>query len=481
MAHLLIAAAHKSSGKTTVSVGLAAALRRRGVSVQPFKKGPDYIDPMWLSEAAGRPCFNLDFNSQSRAEILATFAAHAAGADLGLIEGNMGLYDGLDIKGGDSNAALAKLLGAPVVLVLDARGMTRGIAPLVLGYRAFDAELAIKGVILNKLAGARQEGKLRAVLERYTDVPVLGAIGRDDALMVAERHLGLVTPGETARMAAVIDRLAEAVAAGVDIERLRQVARAGRLPASARDDAPARCRGRRLRLAIARDEAFGFYYQDDLDALSAAGAELVPFDTLRDAHLPACDGLFLGGGFPETHMAALEANASLRGEIRSALAAGLPAYAECGGLMYLCRGLSWRGQRREMVGAVPAEAVMHERPQGRGYVRLEETGNGPWPLKAAGGAGPARFPAHEFHYAGLEGLPSDTVFAYRVLRGTGIDGRHDGIVLGNLVAGFAHLRDVAGNRWAARFVDFIAARGRRAGRSAAAAARPASGASRPAP
>ncbi len=196
MAQLMISAAHKSSGKTSVSAGIAAALSRRGLKVQPFKKGPDYIDPMWLGRAAGRPCHNLDFNTMSAPEILALFARHGADAELSLIEGNKGLYDGVDPAGSDSNAALACLLGAPVVLVIDSRGMTRGIAPLLRGYRDFDEGVSIVGVILNQVGGPRHEAKLRAAVERYTELPVLGALWRDPALELSERHLGLVPSGQ---------------------------------------------------------------------------------------------------------------------------------------------------------------------------------------------------------------------------------------------------------------------------------------------
>ena len=216
MAHLLISAAHKSSGKTTVSVGLAAAFGARGLRVQPFKKGPDYIDPMWLARASGRPCYNLDFNTQSEAEMRALFARHAGRADLALIQGNKGLHDGIDIEGRDSSAALAKLVDAPVILVIDATGITRGVAPLVLGCQVFDRDVAIRGVILNRVASARQEGKLRQTLERYIDVPVIGAIGRDPTLVVQERHLGLTTPDETAALDKMISRLRLAVERGVE-------------------------------------------------------------------------------------------------------------------------------------------------------------------------------------------------------------------------------------------------------------------------
>jgi cobyrinic acid a,c-diamide synthase len=464
MAHVMISAAHKSSGKTSVSAGIAAALMRRDLKVQPFKKGPDYIDPLWLGRAAGRPCHNLDFNTMSASEILALFARHGADADLSLIEGNKGLYDGVDPAGSDSNAALAGLLGAPVVLVIDTRGMTRGIAPLLRGYRDFDEGISIVGVILNQVGGPRHEAKLRAAVERYTELPVLGALWRDPALELSEHHLGLVPSGEDPEAEAKIARLADAVSAGVDLDRLRALAAAVRPLAAVPSPAsftPAPAPD--LRIAIACDAAFTFYYPGDLEAFAAAGARLIPFDCLSDSCLPEVDGLFIGGGFPERSMAALSSNRSLRASIKAALAAGMPAYAECGGLLYLARSLSWRGETHEMVGIIPADAILHERPQGRGYMRVEETGAGLWPLTAEGaaeGGAPARFAAHEFHYAALESLPPEPIYAYRVLRGSGMDGACDGIVIGNLTASFMHLRDTASNHWVARFVEFVRAEAR---------------------
>ena len=211
---------------------------------------------------------------------------------------------------------------------------------------------------------------------------------------------------------------------------------------------------RPVRIAIARDRAFGFYYPGDLEALAAAGAELVPFDTLNDARLPAVDGLFIGGGFPETSLDALAGNVALKSEIRSAIEGGLPTYAECGGLMYLARRLHWRDTSGEMVGVIPADVRMELRPVGRGYVRLRETGAGPWPMATGDGA-PATFHAHEFHYSRLVGLPDGLTYAYDVERGYGIDGSHDGLVMHNMLASYAHLRDVAGNRWAGRFVAHV--------------------------
>jgi cobyrinic acid a,c-diamide synthase len=463
MPHLLISAAHKSSGKTTVTVGLCAALAARGHQVQPFKKGPDYIDPMWLGQAAGRPCHNLDFYTMGPLEIRSTFARYSAGADICIIEGNKGLYDGLDLHGSNSNAALARLLGSPVVLVIDARGMTRGIAPLILGYQAFDPEIRIAGVILNQLGGSRHEEKLRAVIEHYTDVKVLGAVHHQGDLEIVERHLGLIPSNEAGQADVRIQRIAQAIAAQVDLEAILEISRQAqswdRVLAAPRRPDPVPD----IRIGIARDSAFGFYYPGDLDAMRAAGAEIVPFDTLRDARLPDVDALFIGGGFPETHMAALERNAALRAEVRSFVEAGMPVYAECGGLMYLARRITWHGETREMVGVLPADVLMHDRPMGRGYVRLQETGNSPWPM---GGRGEdsGEISAHEFHHSSLVNLGGNLPFAYRVLRGTGIDGKHDGLVYKNVLASYAHLRDVDGHHWVRRFVDHVRRRKQTRGR-----------------
>lgn len=453
MSRILISAAHKSSGKTTLSIGLCAALRARGLAVQPFKKGPDYIDPMWLGLASGRACYNLDFFMAERAEIEAAFARRAAGADIALIEGNKGLYDGLALDGSNSNAALAALLQAPVVLVIDARGMTRGIAPLILGYQAFDPGIRIAGVILNNLGGSRHESKLRAVIEHYTDVAVVGAVHHDPELGIVERHLGLMPSNETGEAARQVALIGDRVASQVDLEHLLGIARAAP-PLAAALPAPKAPRPD-LRIAVARDKAFGFYYPDDLEAFAAAGAEVVPVDLIRDRGLPTVDGLFIGGGFPEVFMGELEANRAMRENVRDAIEGGLPAYAECGGLMYLARSLTWKGRTCAMAGVIPGDVVMHDRPVGRGYVRLSETADAPWPRLQESSP---EIRAHEFHYSTLENLPTGGAFAYRVLRGHGIDGERDGLVYRNLLASYTHLRSVAGNNWPVRFADFARAR-----------------------
>ena len=453
MKRLLISAAHKSSGKTTISIGLCKALTDCGDTVQPYKKGPDYIDPMWLGRATSRPCYNLDFYTMQRDEILATMQRYSATADISLIEGNKGLYDGLDIDGSNSNAALASLTHTPVVLVIDVQGMTRGIAPLVLGYQAFDPELHIAGIILNQIRGQRHESKLRTVLEHYTEVPVVGAVYHDKSMAIVERHLGLVPSNESHGAEEQITHIGQLIAKQVDIDQIREIAAASPEMPKARTRIERVQHTADIRIAIARDAAFGFYYPDDLEALQSAGAELIPFNTLEDPALPDCDGLFLGGGFPETQMTALEANATLRTSIKHAIEQGLPTYAECGGLMYLARNLHWQDKSHQMVGVIPADVRMHARPMGRGYIQLQQTAQHPWP---GGLNGPdSLIPGHEFHYSELENLPAGQKFAYHVRRGTGINGEYDGLIINNLLASYAHLRDTSQHHWAKRFIDFV--------------------------
>lgn len=453
MAQVYISAAHKSSGKTTISIGLCSELRRLGVSVQPFKKGPDYIDPLWLGQASGRDCLNLDFHTMGRDEISARFGRSLVGADLGLIEGNVGLFDAVDLDGTNSNAALAKLLRSPVVLVVDVQGMTRGVAPLLLGYQSFDPELNIAGVILNKVGGNRHEANLRRAVEHYTDLPLLGALHRVDGVRISERHLGLMPSNEVEEADAQIERIRAMVAEQVDAPRVGEIARSVSAPSpapSGRDVSS--LAGDPVRIAVAKDDAFGFYYPDDLASLRRAGAELISFSPVRDSELPSADGLFIGGGFPEYRLKELAENRTMRACIRDFVESGGAAYAECGGLMYLCRNLRWGDEQGVMCGVLQADVAMHERPQGRGYTRLRETNAFPWPGAASG-----EIKAHEFHHSAVLNADSDWTYGYEVLRGKGVDGRHDGILHKNLVAAYSHLRDVGGNGWTARFVEHVRA------------------------
>lgn len=459
MAHVYVSAAHKSSGKTIIATGICAALRQRDMSVQPFKKGPDYIDPMWLGLAAGRPCRNLDFFTMAREEIVAACCRHGSGADISVIEGTKGLHDGVALDGSDSNAALARLLGSPVILVVDARGLTRGIAPLIDAQSGFDHGVHTAGVILNRVGGSRHEAKLRAAIEHYTDIPVLGAVADDKLLNIPEGQLGLPPATGHPEAGCLVESIAEAVRSQVDLDRLLEISSEAAWPAANAGGDRAGPGVGAVRIGVARDAAFGFYYPDDLEGLAAAGAQLLFFDTLADEALPDVDALFIGGGFPERHMDALAANGSMQRAIRRHIRAGMPVYAECGGLMYLCRSLECEGKRAAMVGAIEADVVMHDKPRGRGYVKLRETGNSPWPAPD-GGAEDRVLHAHEFHYSDLVNCAPDFRFAYEVIRGRGVDGKHDGIVSGNLLASFSHLRDVGAHGWSRRFVRFVGGRRR---------------------
>ncbi len=454
MSHLLISAAHKSSGKTTISIGLCAALTSMGKIVQPFKKGPDYIDPLWLGRATGRPCHNLDFYTMQREEIQSVFVKQSKGSDIQLIEGNKGLYDGLDLDGSNSNAALATLFHAPVILVIDARGMTRGIAPLILGYQAFDKDINIGGVILNQLGGTRHESKLRNVIEHYTDVKVLGAVQRDPRLNIDERHLGLMPSNEFEQVSEKIELLSNAVKEQVNLEQVIELAASA--PAVDKSNVieiTSRPKLDGLKIGVVKNEAFGFYYPGDLQAFEDCSVELVEIDTITDKTLPEIDGLFIGGGFPETMLTELEANEAIRQSIKLAIDNGLPTYAECGGLMYLARNISWQGITAKMVGCIPADVVMNEKPQGRGYVQLQATEKFNWPIGDA--EREQQISAHEFHYSSLEDLPEDSDFAFDVKRGVGITGKKDGYRYKNLLACYSHMRDSRQNHWVSRFVQYV--------------------------
>ncbi|MCU7836341.1 MAG: cobyrinate a,c-diamide synthase [gamma proteobacterium symbiont of Taylorina sp.] len=456
---LFISAAHKSSGKTTITIGLLSALKSKGLQVQPFKKGPDYIDPIWHGRAAGKPCYTLDFNTMSHDEILHLISQKTSHCDISLIEGNKGLYDGLDLDGSNSNAAIAKLVGAPVILVLDARGMTRGIAPLILGYQSFDPGINIAGVILNQLGGSRHESKLRSVIEHYTDVTVLGAVHRNKNLEIVERHLGLMPGNEYSQALKKIENIGSTISSQVDLEKIINISHiqaSKQLTNLIHKEIKKPVITKPLRLAYINDSAFGFYYPGDLEALESAGADLVEVNSLSDKSLPEnIDGLFIGGGFPEEHAEKLHSNRSFRESIRTAIEQGLPSYAECGGLMYLCRHIISRQKKTSMVGIIPADAKMEETPQGRGLIRFSETDAMPWPAEKPVNNKKITISAHEFHYSHLVNITEPLSYAYTIHRGSGIDGQHDGIVYKNLLACYAHLQDTRQNHWAKRFIQFI--------------------------
>ncbi len=422
-------------GKTTITAGLIAAWRARGFTVQPFKVGPDYIDPTYHTVAAGRPARTLDAWMVPAERLPALVARAARDADLVLVEGVMGLYDGFgyDDETG-STAHVAKVLGAPVVVVLDARAMARSAGALALGYRTFDPGLHVAGFIANRVAGEAHGRGVAQAVEAATGLPVFGWIPRDESLRVPERHLGLVPTAEPGRWEAFIRAAGEVVARFLDMDRLLAVARRAELPAAAPLPELAPVAGEPV-VAVARDEAFSFLYPDNLDLLRAAGARLAFFSPLRDVELPPNAGaIVLSGGFPEVYAGALADNGAMRAAIRRACEQGVPVYAECGGLMYLTEAIvDQEGRRYPMVGVLPGHSAMTGRLT-LGY-RLAEAATTGWLLRAG-----ERVRGHEFHYSSWEGRPDGLPPAYRLLPRDGRGRpRPEGARVRNVWASYVHL------------------------------------------
>jgi len=446
---LFISAPRKSSGKTTLTLGLAAALMEKGFKLRVFKKGPDYIDPMWHETVTRLPCYNIDPFWMTDEMCRSILATHSRGVDIALVEGNHGLHDGLDLEGGNSGAYLAKLLQLPVLLVVDSSGMNRGIAAIVLGHQGLDPELSFAGVVLNHVGTARQRDKQAAAIEYYCGIPVLGAIPRTTQIRIKERHLGLVTIHEAGLVREVVAAAGEAVRDNCDLDRIRSLAGKICLPDDSREEV--RVNPVTARIGVARDKAFCFYYRQNFVALEQAGAELIFFDTLTDQTMPEVDALYIGGGFPESFLKELSANHTMRDSIRQGIENGLPVYAECGGLMYLTRSISRAGVTCDMVGAIPADVEFQEKPVGKGYVELRTVPGKGWfqtsrPIKG-----------HEFHYSRLVNLGSDIEYLYRMERGVGVDRINDGIIHRNVIAAYSHIHAGVVPEWAEQFVGFAGA------------------------
>ncbi|MGA2269858.1 MAG: cobyrinate a,c-diamide synthase [Bryobacteraceae bacterium] len=445
---LVVAGLSGESGKTLVSLALLLEAERRGISVRAFKKGPDYIDAAWLQWASGKPARNLDTYLMGFEGALGSFVRNGVPSGLNLIEGNRGLYDGLDARGTHSTAELAKALRAPVALVINATKLTRTAAALVLGCQELDPGVWIAGIIVNQVAGSRHERVIREAVESACQIPVLGAIPRAAAgALLPARHLGLITPQEHTQRDLLARNLLNLIDGRIQFDRLLEVSRQGPplsvppiRPASPPD-------GNGLTIGYLNDSAFSFYYPENLDALRATGAELAALSTLTTASLPSeLNALYIGGGFPETHAQTLSENSGLLASIQHRACEGLPIYAECGGLMYLSRALSWRGRRYPMAGVLPFEVAVCEAPQGHGYIELlVDTPNLFFPVGA-------RLKGHEFHYSRilLDGAPPSTACA--VLRGTGCFAGRDAVLTGNVWAGYAHLHALATPDWAGALV-----------------------------
>ncbi|BCR03735.1 cobyrinate a,c-diamide synthase [Desulfuromonas versatilis] len=449
MKPLIISAPSSGCGKTTVTLGLLAALRRRGVRVAPFKVGPDFIDPGHHAAACGRVSRNLDGWMCGEAWVRGAFARGCAGAEVAVVEGVMGLFDGASgASDVGSSAEIARWLGGQAVLVVDARAQARSAAALVQGFAGFEPRLEFAGVIFNRVGSPGHAEMLREAVASVPGLPpVLGCLPRAEDLAMPERHLGLVTAGEGAVDAEFFARVADWVEAGVDLDALLalpgvRASENGAQKVTFQDLTPGS--GRRVRIGVGRDAAFCFYYPDNLELLEQAGAELVFFSPLGDGRLPVdLDGLYLGGGYPELHTASLAANRALLEEIRRAAENGLPVYAECGGFMALARGIDGVA----MAGIFPAEARMLPRRRALGYREVSLTADSP--------LGPTGTVArgHEFHYSEMA-LPPEVERVYRMTRRAGVDAGEEGYRIGNTLGSYVHLHFGSNPQLARNFVEF---------------------------
>lgn len=449
---LVIAAMRGGAGKTTLSLGIAAAWRRRGRKVVPFKKGPDYIDSAWLSLAAQEPCHNLDTFLMEREEVRSSFLRNAERQGISLIEGNRGLYDGVDAVGSQSTAELAKLLRSPVILIVDCGKVTRTAAAMVLGCQKLDPEVDIRGVVLNQVARSRQEEILRKAIGQACGLEVIGAVPRLEEFSFPERHLGLLPPQEHQWIQKALDQAMEVSERYLDLDRLAEIANeAGPFAGEEiREDRSAGIgqKNNAPLIGVVRDSAFQFYYPENLAALSNRGARVVEVSAIREEMLPPVDALYIGGGFPETHARRLAENIGFRTSLRAAAEAGLPIYAECGGFMYLGERLVLHGQEFPMVGVLPVSFAMEKRPQGHGYTIVEVIQQNPFfPVGR-------RMKGHEFHYSRPFGMrEEDAYFCFQMSRGTGVDGYRDGFCRKNVLATYSHFHALGSDEWAEALVQ----------------------------
>lgn len=454
MPAVMIAGMSSNSGKTTITMGLISALRKKGLRVQPFKVGPDYIDPGHHTAAASRASHNLDGWMISRQANLEIFRRASGTADMAVIEGVMGLFDGLDGRDqSGSSAEMANMLGVPVILTVDASAMGRSAAAAVWGFASFDPALDLAGVIFNNVGGPSHEEILREALASRCDIPCVGCLYRDNSIQMDDRHLGLVTAAEMAGMPRLIDKLAGLVGSRIDVDGIMQIGARAQIPALPQP--PLLFEGESLRpkipVAVAVDKAFNFYYRVNLDLLEHAGAEIIPFSPMEDASMPKeARGLYIGGGYPEVFAAELAENRPMRESVSAAIAGGMPVFAECGGFMYLCESIVTKnGREYPMVAAIPGKTLMTGSLQALGYIQVATAKDSP--LGPAGSV----LRGHEYRWSRAE-LPADAEPAYEV-QGTlsKKDGVKGGFAVGNIVAGYEHLHFASRPESALHFLESI--------------------------
>ncbi len=424
------------SGKTIATLGLIGALRKRGLSVAPFKKGPDYIDPQWISLAANSSCRNLDSFLMSRDQIQHSVLQYGSHADIAVIEGNRGLYDGMDEEGTYSTAELAIQLESPVILVVDCTKATRTIAALVLGCKHLNPKTPLRGVILNQVSRERQESVIRRAVEHDTGIPVLGSIKKRHDFSFPERHLGLHPPTEQDSPQCTLRQITDWFEESVDVEQIINIARSAPMIEFEERNIEVEKKSNRhkkVRIGIIRDEAFHFYYPENIEILERGDAQIVEINSLKDNCLPDIDGLYIGGGFPEIYGKQLSENHEFRQNLCDEINKGLPVLAECGGLIYLSKAIVYQSCAYEMAGVFPVTYNISNKPQGHGYtiVRVDQQN----PFYSVG----TLMRGHEFRYSQVMENDYDmTNSVFAMERGYGFDGTRDGLSYKNCVASFCH-------------------------------------------
>ena len=452
---IIIAALRGGSGKTILSIGIIAAWKNLKKNVAPFKKGPDYIDAGWLAMAAGRPCYNLDNFLIEKKQILNSFYIHTLKSDIAVIEGNRGLYDGLNTEGSTSTAELAKLLNLPVILCLDCTKSTRTMAAVVLGCIKFDPTVTIKGVVLNRVAGPRHENIVRKSIENYCGIPVLGAVPKLKKQNFPERHMGLIPTPEHEWANDSINAALNMAKNYIDLDSLIEIAHdISRKKLEESISRPEiiikkqKSSSSAPRIGIIKDSAFQFYYPENIDALVAAGADTVFISPLRTNKMPPVDALYIGGGFPETHAKELTENEQFRNELKALAEDGLPIYAECGGLMYLGEELVLDNKSYQMAGVLPVVFGLSKKPKGHGYTIISVEKENKYFRKGS------EIRGHEFHYSYvLEWKGNDEDLVFNMKKGNGFINKKDGVCYKNILATYTHIHALGTPSWAAAMVS----------------------------
>ena len=452
---IVISGLSGDSGKTVITCGLLSCFRDKGIDVNGFKKGPDYIDAAWLSLASGKPARNLDTYMMGFNQVKKSFLKNADKNDINIIEGNRGLFDGVDSKGTHSTAELAKLLKSPVIIIQNISKVTRTAAAFIKGCMTMDPELNIAGVILNQIAGKRHSSVAQTAIEEETGIPVLGTIPKlSEKYILPSRHLGLIMPEEFEQKNIILQNLTNILEENVDVSKIMDIANdAPKLDNSEFEysERVQKVDSYKVRIGYFRDKSFSFYYPENLEMLSEAGADLIPISptdkTESTQALEDIDALYIGGGFPETNLAELVSNNETINEIKRLAEAGLPIYAECGGLMYLAKKISWKGNEFKLAGVLPIEIQMLNKPQGHGYCKaVVDKENSFYKIGTI-------IKGHEFHYSKINSYEPGIETALSVSRGTGCFDNRDGINYKNVFAGYIHIHALATPEWAEGMIN----------------------------